>query len=422
MRFIADLHLHSPYSRACSKRLTLENLDVTARKKGIKVLGTGDFTHPAWFDALKRELEPAEPGLYSLKKLPRVPGFAEPTRFLMQVEISLIYKHLDKVRKIHHVILMPSLKAAEELNTRLGWEGNLESDGRPILGMTSEKLAGIVFESSPEAVIIPAHAWTPYFAIFGSKSGYDSVEECFGKYTDRIFALETGLSSDPEMNRLISSLDKYTLVSGSDSHSPERIGREANVFDTELSYEGIIQAIKQGKKDKFPYTIEFYPHEGRYHYDGHRDCKINFSPEQTRQASNLCPKCGRPLTLGVMYRVSSLADRKEPVFPADAPGFKHLVQLDKIMAESLGMGLASQRVKREYDKLIEQLGPELEILQDVSLEKIEAVGGARLAEGVRRVRAGELTIEPGYDGEYGIVQIFSDKEKSAGPAKQKSLF
>lgn len=423
MKFTADLHLHSPYSRACSQRLSLKNLDITARRKGMRVLGTGDFTHPAWFDNLKRSLEPAEPGLYILKNPPPVPGFTEPTRFLMQVEISLIYKHQGKTRKVHHLIYMPSLEAAEELNIRLGWEGNIESDGRPIFGMSSEKLAGIVYEVSDEAVIVPAHVWTPWFSIFGSKSGYDSVEKCFGKYTDKIFALETGLSSDLEMNRRISQLDKYTFISGSDAHSPERIGREATVFNTELSYKGIFGSIKKGTKDVLPYTIEFYPHEGRYHYDGHRKCGVRFNPKQTKQAAGLCPECGQGLTLGVLYRVDSLADRDQPEFPQEHPGFKHLVQLDKIIGEALGVGEKSKKVISLYNRMIEELGPEFAILENIEIKKLETVAGERVAEGIRRMRQGELTIEPGYDGEYGIVRIFSQTQSGQGrPQNQKSLF
>lgn len=390
----------------------------------MRVLGTGDFTHPAWFDNLKKSLVPAEPGLYVLKDPPQVAGFKEPTRFLMQVEVSLVYKHLGATRRVHHLIYMPSLEAAEELNTRLGWEGNIESDGRPTFGMSSERLAEIVYEVSQQAVIVPAHCWTPWYAIFGSKSGYDSVEECFGRYADKIFALETGLSSDLEMNRRISRLDKYTFISGSDAHSPERIGREATVFNTELSYQGIMEAIKKGTRDVLPYTIEFYPDEGRYHYDGHRSCGVRFSPEQTKQAAGLCPKCGQPLTKGVLHRVDSLADRDQPKFPPDHPGFKHLVQLDKIIGEALGVGAGSKKVLSLYNRMIDELGPEFTILESVPIKEIGAVAGERVAEGVRRMRAGELIIEPGYDGKYGIVRIFS--QEGSGQAglnhTQKTLF
>jgi len=310
MKFIADLHIHSKYSRATSPRMDLENLDEWARIKGIKVLATGDFTHPDWFKNLKEKLEPAETGLYKLK------GSSSGTRFILSVEISSIYPKLGKIRKIHNLILSPSLGVAEKINAQLSQIGNLKSDGRPILKLDPRELLKIVLDISEDCFLICCHAWTPWFGIFGSKSGFDSIEECFGDYSKYIFSIETGLSANPPMNWRLSNLDRITLVSNSDAHSLNNIGREANVFDTDLSYLGIRDAIKSKNPQKFLYTIEFYPQEGKYYYDGHRKCGISLSPEESKKYNNVCPVCGKPLTSGVLGRVEELADRPKELKPS----------------------------------------------------------------------------------------------------------
>ena len=305
MKFAADFHIHSRYSRATSPSINLPNLDSWAKIKGIKVLGTGDFTHPGWFDEIKKELEPAESGLFKLKKQD------SKTRFILTSEISCIYSQGGRVRKIHIIVFAPSFKAVEKINLKLGEIGNLKSDGRPILGLNAKELVKIVLEADENCMVVPAHAWTPWFSVFGSKSGFDSLEECFGEYTKYIYAIETGLSSDPAMNWRLSQLDKITLISNSDSHSLAKIGREANVFDTELDYDAITEIIKNHDNKKFLYTIEFFPEEGKYHYDGHRDCNLSLKPEQSKKYNNICPRCGKPLVIGVLNRVEELADRPE---------------------------------------------------------------------------------------------------------------
>src|SRR4030042_522862 len=309
MKFVADFHLHSKYSRATSRDMDLENLDKWAKIKGIKVLGTGDFTHPEWLKSLKEKLERPSPALFKLK------GVKSDTRFILTAEISCIYSKKEKVRKIHIVIFAPSFEVVDKINVQLGWVGNLKSDGRPILGLDAKELAKIVLDASPDCLVVPAHAWTPWFSIFGSKSGFDSVEECFEEYSKYIFAGETGLSADPKMLWRMSDGRKITLISNSDAHSPQKIGREANVFDTEISYPAIIEAIKTKNPQKFLYTVEFFPEEGKYHFDGHRNCEVKFSPAETKRYGSLCPVCGKPLTVGVLNRVEELADREEGFVP-----------------------------------------------------------------------------------------------------------
>jgi len=414
MRFIADFHIHSKYSRATSKNMDLENLDKWARIKGIKVLGTGDFTHPEWLKNLKEKLEPAESGLFKLKS-------GSDTRFILTSEISCIYSKNNKVRKIHIIVFSPSFEICEKINTQLGWIGNLKSDGRPILGLDAKELAKIVLNVSQDCFIVPAHLWTPWFSIFGSKSGFDSIEECFEDYTKYIFAGETGLSSDPEMNWRISNLDKITLISNSDAHSPQKIGREANVFDTGLSYPAIIEAIKSKDPKKFLYTIEFFPQEGKYHYDGHRACDISLSPQESKKYNNICPNCGKPLTLGVLNRVEELADRSEGVKPEGAVPFKSLIPLEEIIANALGQGTGTKRVDKEYQNLIKEFGKEFEVLLNISEEDLKRVTLAEIAEGIIRVRQGKVDLEPGYDGVYGKIKIFSQDEQKK-LSKQNTLF
>lgn len=420
MKFIVDFHIHSRYSRATSKDMNIASLDAWARIKGIHVLGTGDFTHPLWFKELKENLEPAEPGLYRLK------NSQSQTRFLLTAEISSIYSKGGKTRRIHTLVFAPSFEIVDTINANLGWIGNLKSDGRPILGLDAKELAKIAFNASPECLVIPAHAWTPWFSIFGSKSGFDSIEECFEEYTKYIYAIETGLSSDPAMNWRISKLDKIALISNSDSHSPSRIGREANIFDTELSYKGIAEAIKERSEavdgpKKFVSTVEFFPEEGRYHYDGHRNCGVCLAPEQSKKHNNICPKCGRPLTLGVVYRVGELADRAFGQKPPTAPPFKNLIPLDQIIGDALELGVSSKGVQKEYDLLISKIGNEFKILLDATEEDLRSATLPKIAQGIMKVRQGKVNIEPGYDGEYGKISIFRQDEKGDAGG-QESLF
>src|SRR3989338_8482772 len=363
MRIIADFHIHSPYSRAVSKDMTLENLDYWARLKGITVMGTGDFTHPKWISEIKTKLEPAEQGLYKLnskfqnsnsKQIPKSKSQSPETRFILTVEISSIYSKGGKTRRVHNLIFAPSVEIAEKINAALGWQGNLKSDGRPILGLDSKELAKIVFNIDGRCMVVPAHAWTPWFSVFGSMSGFNSIEECFDEYAKYIYAIETGLSSDPAMNWRWSRLDKIALLSNSDSHSLPKIGREANVFDAEFSYDGIMDALKSHDPKKFLYTVEFFPEEGKYHYDGHRLCKFSCAPEETKKLNKICPKCHKPMTVGVMNRVAELADRPAGGKPEIAVPFKSMVPLYEIIAESFGVGTASKKVSGGYKNMIER--------------------------------------------------------------------
>lgn len=415
MKLIADLHLHSKYSRATSPNMDLENLDKWAKIKGIKVLGTGDFTHPEWFNNLKEKLEPAEAGLFKLK------DSDSEVRFLLSTEISCIYSKAGKVRKIHIVIFAPSFEIVEKINIQLSWIGNLKSDGRPILGLDAKELAKIVLNSSEDCLIVPAHAFTPWFGIFGSKSGFNSIEECFGDYSKYIYALETGLSADPAMIWRMSDGQKITLISNSDAHSPWKIGREANVFDTEISYKDIIEAIKSKDPKKFLYTIEFYPEEGKYHFDGHRNCSIRLSPKETKKYNGICPVCGKPLTLGVLNRVEALSDKEEGFKPEVAIPFKSLVPLKEIIADILGQGTDTKEVEKEYNNLIEKFSSEFNVLLEIPKEKMEGATLLEIAEGIIRVREGKVAKEPGYDGVFGKIRIFS-QEKQKIVSRQKTLF
>ena len=420
MRFIADFHLHSKYSRATSKDMDLENLEKWAKLKGIKVLTIGDFTHPEWFKNLKEKLEPAEPGLFKLK------NSGSTIRFILTTEISCIYSKKFKVRKIHILIFAPSFEVVEKINAHLGWIGNLKADGRPILGLDAKELAKIVLNASKDCLIVPAHLWTPFFSIFGSRSGFDSIEECFEDYSKYIYAGETGLSSSPDMNWRLSAMDKITLISNSDAHSAQKIGREANVFDgNELNYQSIINAIKyRGATPvnlRLIYTIEFFPEEGKYHYDGHRLCGISLSPAESKKYNNICPNCGRPLTIGVLNRVEQLADRPEGFKPENAIPFKSLVPLAEIIADVLSQGVGTIEVDKEYKNLIKKFGNEFSVLIDVPRQELEAVTLPEIAEGIVRVREGKVFIEPGYDGVYGKIRIFSRGEQKT-VSRQKTLF
>lgn len=428
MKFVGDFHIHSKYSRACSPLMDLENLDRWAQIKGIKVMGTGDFTYPVWIEEIKQKLEPAESGLFRLK------GADSQTRFILTTEISCIYTKVDpasakgygvakKVRKVHIIIFAPSIEVVEKINIELNKVGNIDYDGRPILGLDARDLAKIVFNIDENCLVVPAHAWTPWFSVFGSKSGFDSLEECFEEYTKYIYAVETGLSADPKMFWRISKFDNITLLSNSDSHSAPKIGREANVFDAELSYEGIMGAIKKDGKNKLLHTIEFFPEEGKYHFDGHKDCKISFSPQESKKHKNTCPVCKRPLVIGVLNRVEELADRPEGFIPKNALPFLSLIPLQEIIAESISSSVASKKTMEHYNNLIKNLGNEFKILLDIERKEIEKFSLPEIAEGVSRVREGKVIIEPGYDGVYGKIKIFSNQEKSVTKnKKQNKLF
>lgn len=415
MKFIADFHIHSRYSRATSKDMDLERLDEWAKIKGIKVLGTGDFTHWQWLQNLKEKLEPAEPGLFKLRTNNRE------SRFILTSEISCIYSKNGALRKIHILIFAPSFEIVEKINIQLGWIGNLKADGRPILGLDAKELAKIVLNISEDCLVVPGHIWTPWFSLFGSRSGFDSLEECFEEYSKYIYAGESGLSADPAMCWRLSALDRITLISNSDSHSPRKIGREANVFDTELTYRAIVQAIKEKNPEKFLYTIEFFPEEGKYHYDGHRTCNVCLSPQESRKYNNICPNCGQPLTLGVCHRVEELADRQQGFQPRGVIPFRNLIPLEEIIAEALDVGTQTKQVDAEYKNLIKKFGTEFAVLLDVSRLDLDKATAPQIAEGVLRVRAGKVTIEPGYDGLYGKIKIFSPSEKK-NSVRQKTLF
>ncbi|WP_367132551.1 UvrD-helicase domain-containing protein [Saccharothrix sp. HUAS TT1] len=413
MRFVADLHIHSKYSRACSRDCDLEHLTWWARRKGISLVGTGDFTHPAWYDHLTESLVEASPGLFRLRddldrdidrRLP--PSLAaKPVRFMLSVEISTIYKRGDRTRKVHHLVYMPDLASAARFNARLGKIGNLGSDGRPILGLDSRDLLEITLECG--GYLVPAHVWTPWFAVLGSKSGFDAIEDCYVDLAPHVFAVETGLSSDPEMNWRVSGLDKYRLVSNSDAHSPPVLGREATVFDTELDYYSVRAALETG--EGFAGSLEFFPEEGKYHVDGHRKCGVRMEPRETLAHKGICPECGKPLTVGVLSRVEELADRPHGTRPAGAAGFTSLVPLPEVVSEIVGTGPKSKKVLSEIDKLTAALGPELVILQDVPVEDI-AAHSPLLGEAVTRLRRGEVVRDSGYDGEYGVIRVFEPGE------------
>ncbi|MCD4761803.1 endonuclease Q family protein [bacterium] len=421
MRQIVDLHIHSRYSRACSGGLTLENIDKTCRIKGVDIIATGDFTFPDWFVSISKDLEEINnSGLYKLKT-----AEDDKIKFVLATELALIYKKGDKCRRIHIMVQAPNIKAVEELNDFLDKKYNIRSDGRPILGMGAEELVKLCLSIHPKFLIYPAHIWTPWFAVFGSKSGFDSMEECFGEFTKNIYAYETGLSSDPEMNWRLSALDKLTLLSNSDAHSLPNIAREATVFELKkVSYDEIYDVIKN-KKTKagsfLDYTIECYPAEGMYHLDGHRACGVCFLPEETKKHKGICPKCKKPLVIGVEYRVDELADRALGFKPKGMPGFKKLVELDKIIAEALGIkSRTSKKVQLEYRNLIKRAGTEMEILLDKNLDDLSNLTLPDVVEGIKRVREGKLSVEPGFDGQYGSVKIFSAKDRNN--KNQQKLF
>lgn len=404
MRIIADLHIHSRYSRATSPRMNLKEISTWARVKGIDLIGTGDFTHPAHFASIEEELEPAGDGLFTLKGRSTE---KDPPRFMLTAEVSNIYKQGDRTRKIHSLIFAPTIEAVRKMNAAFSGLGNINSDGRPIFGFSSQDLIKIVLDASADAMLVPAHAWTPWFSVFGSRSGFDSIEECYGDYSKHIHAIETGLSSNPAMNWRVSALDGITLLSNSDAHSPSKLGREANVLDCPMSFFEIMDVIKKKDREKFLFTIEFYPEEGKYHADGHRDCGVVFTPAETLKAGGICPVCGGPLTVGVLSRVEKLADRPEGFVPDGAIPARHLVPLQEIISEVLAVGPNSVRVTKEYNRLTAEGGSEFAILLDMDEEELTRLAGEETARAVLKVRRGELNISPGFDGQFGKVQIFS---------------
>lgn len=445
MKIIADLHFHSKYSRAVSQQMNLPEIGRWARLKGIDLVTTADFTHPLWLREIKANLEETGEGIYRLK------GQEKPL-FLLTTEISSIYTQNGKLRRIHNLVFAPNLLEAEKIETELARRGNVMSDGRPIFGLSARDLAALILDTSPEALIVPAHAWTPHFSLYGSESGFDSIEECFGDMAKNIYAVETGLSSSPAMNWRIEELDNRSIISCSDAHSGAKLGREATVFApsengmsnvkfqmSKFSYEDIRKAIKgEAGKLKISHTIEFYPEEGKYHFTGHRDCGVRQSPEETKRLGETCPSCGRHLTIGVMHRVEQLATKEikneklkikndehgvKWISYEERPPYIMLVPLQEILAESLGGLPASRNVQNEYEKLTREFGGEFKVLLNTSLDEITKISGKKVSEGIKKVRSGEIVVEPGYDGVFGTVKIWSSSAKaSEDEKKQLSLF
>lgn len=417
--YIVDLHLHSKYSRAVSKDMNLEAMSSWGSRKGIHVLACADYTHPAWYAELKEKLELQDSGLYHLKNA------VEPTHFILSTELSCIYSQDGATRRIHIVVVFPTLLEVAKFNASLQQEGtNLKADGRPILGMSAERIVELAKAASPESMIIPAHIWTPWFSLFGSMSGFDSLEECFGKQASHIRAVETGLSSDPAMNWRLSQLDNLQIVSFSDAHSAKKMAREATVFNlAKLSYANLRTAIESPTpKNNISYTIEFYPEEGKYHFDGHRDCGVRMSPAETKRANGICPKCKKLVTVGVMNRVDELADRPEGYMPDNRPSYRSIVPLQEIIADAFGVGVNSKRVQTEFDTIVDAVAPEFDVLLHTDLEKIASVAEPIVVEGIKRVREGKLHILPGFDGEFGTVKVFTEAERAHAKSKQNSLF
>jgi len=419
MKFIADLHVHSKYSRATANNLNLENLYIASQLKGITVVGTGDFTHPQWFSEIKNKLIPTERGLFKLKEeISQIcdqqvpPSCRGRVRFILESEISNIYKKDGKTRKNHNVVFVPDLETAEKFNNQLDKIGNIKSDGRPILGLDARNLLEILLETSDKNFLVPAHIWTPWFSLLGSKSGFNSIGECFEDLTRFIFAAETGLSSDPPMNWRVSDLDAVTLISNSDAHSPLKIGREANYFNTGLSFFSIKAALQTGNPQQFLGTFEFYPQEGKYHLDGHRKCSIRLWPQETKALQGICPVCGKKLTIGVLSRVEELADRPREGRPEKRHPFYSILPLENLLSEILQVGPNTKKVKQCYQTLLEKVGPEFQILQSLPLETIDAAGIPLLGEAIRKMRQGAIQILPGYDGEFGQIKIFEKEERN----------
>src|SRR5574341_661918 len=400
MRVIADLHLHSRYSRATSQDMNVETMARWSKIKGITVLGTGDFTHPVWLRELRAKLQSNERGLFT----------HDGAHFMLTVEVSNIYSAGGRLRKIHNVIFAPSFEVVDRINAVLGRFGNLLADGRPTLTLPTDKMVEYLMEISPDCMLVPAHAWTPWFSLYGSMSGFDAIAECFGDQVKHIAAVETGLSSDPPMNWRLSELDRVMLVSNSDAHSPAKLGREANVFGCELDYYEIMRVLREKDTSRFLYTIEFFPEEGKYHYDGHRNCNRRLTPRETKGFGGKCPVCGKAPTVGVLHRVEALADREDGYVPEGAVPYRNLVPLEEIVAEAQGAQPGTARVREEYFKLCEVFGGEFNVLLDAPVEEVWKHTTPRIAEGLRRVREGQVHIAPGYDGVFGEISIFKDGE------------
>jgi uncharacterized protein (TIGR00375 family) len=428
VRFLADLHIHSYLSRATSKDLTLEQLHRWAQRKGISVVGTGDFTHPRWLAELREKLVPAGDGLFALREdLARAadaavpPACRAPVRFLLSVEVSSIYKRDGKVRKVHNLAYAPDLESAARIAARLARIGNIASDGRPILGLDSRDFLEIVLESSPDSYLVPAHIWTPWFSALGAQSGFDAIADCYADLAGEVFAVETGLSSDPAMNWRLSALDRYALVSNSDAHSPEKLGREANLFDCDLSYFALRDALR-GRREGFRGTVEFFPEEGKYHLAGHRHCGVALAPREADAAGGLCPTCGKRLTAGVLGRVDALADRPEGARPEGAKPFRSLIPLTELIGELVDAGPGSARVEREYEKLLARVGAELAVLGDLPVEDLGREGPPLFGEAIQRMRAGQVQLRAGFDGEYGVVRVFDAEERRRLLAQRSFAF
>ncbi|MCL4558775.1 MAG: endonuclease Q family protein [Deltaproteobacteria bacterium] len=413
MKIVADLHVHSKFSRATSRDMDAGTIALWAGHKGIDLVGTGDFTHPEYLKELKKILRPSADGLFT----PR--GAKGGVHFMLTTEVSNIYSYKGRTRRIHNVLLAPSFEAVDRINRALSRFGRLDYDGRPMFGFNAKDLVKLVMDASPLCMVIPAHAWTPWYSVFGSNSGFDSIEECFEEQAVHIHAIETGLSSDPPMNWRLDALDRITLVSNSDAHSPEKLGREANVFECDMRYEDIVSAIKTKDRGRFLSTIEFFPEEGKYHFDGHRNCKVRLSPQQTGQHDGTCPVCGGPLTIGVLNRVERLATRREGAVPENVIPFKHLIPLKEIMADVLSTGAGTVKVDRLYTEAVIERGvPELDILVDMPEKELRRLLPEGIVQGVMKVRDGMVDIEPGYDGEYGRISIRRDARQSP----QQTLF
>ena len=412
--YIADFHVHSYFSRATSKDCKPEFYERWAQIKGVQIVGTGDFTHPNWLKELEEKLLPKEEGLFALKEefknnaeeyVP--PACRNDIRFILTSEISCIYKKNGKTRKIHVVIFAQDFSVVKKINSILEKIGNIKSDGRPILGLDAKNLLEIVLESHALSFLVPAHIWTPHFSLFGSESGFDSIKECFEDLSKHIFAMETGLSSDPAMNWRLTSLDNINFISNSDAHSPQNLAREANIFSCETNFKAIKEALQTGKN--FLGTLEFFPEEGKYHYDGHRSCKVNMSPSETISKKGICPVCGNKVTVGVMHRVELLADRKKGEKPMQgAKPFESLIPLPEIIAESENVGVKSKKVTAIYNKMLDKLGNELYILRQAPISEIEKAGFSFLSVGIKNMREGKVEVHAGYDGEYGRIKVFTE--------------
>jgi uncharacterized protein (TIGR00375 family) len=406
MRIVADLHIHSRFSYACSREMEADRLAWWAKRKGVTLLGSGDFTHPIYLTSLKQRLEPAEEGLFRLRAGERG------VRFLLTVEITNIFRQDGRLRKTHTLVFAPSFAAVDRLNIQLAKRGNLAIDGRPTLKCSARELLQIVKDTAPACEVIPAHVWTPWFSVLGSLSGFDSLAECYGDDVRHIRAVETGLSSDPAMNWRLSSLDSVALISNSDAHSPRKLAREANVLDCELSYADVIAALTSRDPRRFLHTLEFFPEEGKYHLDGHRQCQVRLTPAETRRVHGLCPVCGKPLTVGVAHRVDALADRDEGYVPARAIPARHILPLEELIAAVVGQKPNTKKVSAMYDHLLTQYGSELGILLDRSEEDLAVYVPERLRKAILHMRRGEVSISPGYDGEYGKIELPNEENRS----------